>query len=388
MPKPHPREFRDDVVAVARRGEAPVSKIAKDFGISESCLRNWLHAADVEDGRRDGPTRAESAELREANRRIRLLEQENEVLRRAAAYLSQANLPKRLFPLVRELAADGIPVALTCRVLNIARQPYYRWLAAPITRSELAEAYLANALFDAHRDDPEYGYRYLAYEARDAGHDRCDRTVWRVCRDNSWWSAFGKKRGTNGKKPGPPAHDDLVQRQFVAAAPNTLWLTDITEHWTGEGKLYLCAIKDVFSGRIVRYSIADRMKSRLAVDALNSAVARRGGVNRVAGCIVHSDRGSQFRSRRFLAELRHHDLVGSMGQVASAGDNAAMESFFALLQKNVLDRRRWTTRAELRIAIVTWIERTYHRRRRQARLGRLTPIEYETINAPQVALAA
>ena len=93
MPKPHPKEFRDDVIAVARKGEAPLQQIAKDFGISDSCLRNWLHAADVEDGHRAGPTRAESAELREANRRIRLLEQENEVLRRAAAYLSQANLP-------------------------------------------------------------------------------------------------------------------------------------------------------------------------------------------------------------------------------------------------------------------------------------------------------
>ena len=93
MPKPHPREFRDDVVAVARRGEAPVSKIAKDFGISESCLRNWLRRADVEDGHRPGQTSAESAELRELKRRNRLLEQENEVLRRAAAYLSQANLP-------------------------------------------------------------------------------------------------------------------------------------------------------------------------------------------------------------------------------------------------------------------------------------------------------
>ncbi len=89
-----------------------------------------------------------------------------------------------------------------------------------------------------------------------------------------------------------------------------------------------------------------------------------------------------------LAELHRHGLIGSMGQVASAGDNAAMESFFALLQKNVLDRRRWPTRNELRLAIITWIERTYHRRRRQVRLGRLTPIEYETINAPQVALAA
>ena len=93
MPKPHPREFRDDVVAVARKGEAPIAQLAKDFGISESCLRNWLHVADVEDGLRPGVTSSESAELRELKRRNRLLEQENEVLRRAAAYLSQANLP-------------------------------------------------------------------------------------------------------------------------------------------------------------------------------------------------------------------------------------------------------------------------------------------------------
>ena len=93
VPKPHPREFRDDVVAVARNGEAPLQQIANDFGISDSCLRSWLRVADVQDGRRDGPTRAESVELREANRRIRLLEQKNEVLRRAAANLSQANLP-------------------------------------------------------------------------------------------------------------------------------------------------------------------------------------------------------------------------------------------------------------------------------------------------------
>ncbi len=97
---------------------------------------------------------------------------------------------------------------------------------------------------------------------------------------------------------------------------------------------------------------------------------------------------AQFRSRKFLRALTRHGLTGSMGRVASCGDNAAMESFFALLQKNVLDRRSWGTRDELRLAIVTWIERTYHRRRRQARLGRLTPIEYETIQATQVALAA
>jgi transposase InsO family protein len=212
--------------------------------------------------------------------------------------------------------------------------------------------------------------------------------MWRLCRDGGWWSAFGKKRGKNGKKPGPPAHEDLVNRDFTAARPNELWLTDLTEHRTDEGKRYLCAIKDVYSNRIV---VLDQRPHEVfpGRERAQLAVARRsiGGAD-VAGCVVHSDRGSQFRSRKLLAALRRHALVGSMGQVASAGDNAALKSFFALLQKNVLDRRRWTTRDDLRIAIVTWIERTYHRRRRQARLGRLTPIEYEATMTTQVTLAA
>jgi transposase InsO family protein len=110
-------------------------------------------------------------------------------------------------------------------------------------------------------------------------------------------SAIVKTRKRRGKKPGPPVCDDLVERNFTATGANELWLVDITEHPTREGKLYLCAVKDVFSRRIVGYSIADRMKARIAVDAVNNAVARRGDV---IGCVVHSDRGSQFRSRKFL----------------------------------------------------------------------------------------
>ncbi|MDT5015999.1 MAG: putative transposase [Mycobacterium sp.] len=191
-----------------------------------------------------------------------------------------------------ELAADGIPVAVTCRVLNIARQYYYRWRARPVTAAELERAYRANALFDAHRDDPEFGYRFLADEARDAGLSMADRTAWRICSSMGWWSAFGRKRRRNGKKAGPPVHDDLVRRDFTATAPNQLWLADITEHHTTEGKLYLCAVKDACSNRIVGYSIDSRMKSRLAVAAVRNAVARRHAAGAVVdGCIVHSDRG-------------------------------------------------------------------------------------------------
>jgi putative transposase len=293
-----------------------------------------------------------------------------------------------MYPLVRELAVDGIPVVVSCRVLGLARQPYYRWLRTPIVDSQLAEAYLANAICDAHLDDPEFGYRFLADEVRQLDDHAVvsDRAVWRICRDNGWWSVFGKPKRRKGTKPGTASHDDLVRRAFTAAVPNQLWLADITEHRTAEGKLYLAAIKDVFSNRIVGWAIDERMKARLVVAAIEMAVARRNGD--VAGCILHSDRGSQFRARKVHRVLARHRMVGSMGQVGSAGDNAAMESFFALLQRNVLDRRSWTTRDELRIQIVTWIERTYHRRRRQARLGRLTPIEFELIMTPQTAAAA
>ncbi len=290
-----------------------------------------------------------------------------------------------------ELAAAGapirVPVAVACRVLKLHRQHYYAWLARPVTDAEYEQAYLANAVFDAHREDPEFGYRLLFDEVTAAGHEVSDRTVWKICSANQWWCVFGTKRRSAKSRPaGAPAHEDLVRREFTADEPNRLWLTDISEHPTGEGKVYLCAVKDVWSGRIVGYSIADRMTSQLALDALESAVARRGGD--VAGCTLHSDRGGQFRGRKLQQALWQHQIRGSMGQVGAAGDNAAMESFFSLLQHNVLDRHRWATREELRIAIVTWIERTYHRRRRQTRLGRLTPIEYETIMSQAATTAA
>ncbi len=132
-----------------------------------------------------------------------------------------------LSPLVKELASDGIHVQVSCRGLKLSRQPYYRWLRSPVTGRDLAQAYRANALHDTHLEDPEFGYRFLADEAKSLGEQMANRTAWRLCRDQQWWSAFGKKK-TRGKsrKPGPPVHDDLVQREFVAAAPNELWLSD------------------------------------------------------------------------------------------------------------------------------------------------------------------
>jgi len=287
-----------------------------------------------------------------------------------------------MYPLVRELAAEGIAVAVTCRVLGFTKQAFYRWHASPVSQRDGDDAHLINAAVDVHQDDPAFGYRLIADELGSSkGMRASENRVARLCRSQRIFSVLSKKRGLT-RKAGPPVHDNRISGDFTAPRSNQKWLTDITEHPTDEGKLYLCAVKDVFSNRIVGYSIDSRMTASLAVYALENAIAMRDPV----ATIVHSDRGAHFRSAAFVRTVMDNGLIGSMGRVGACGDNAAMESFFALLQKNVLDRQRWQTREELRLAIVSWIEKTYHRKRRQRRLGKLTPIEFETLQ--QTAHAA
>lgn len=293
-----------------------------------------------------------------------------------------------MYPLVRELAATGapirVPVAVTCRVLGFTKQGYYKWLRRPVADRVRDDAHLINDLHDLHAEEPEFGYRGLSDEMEELGHVLSERRVWRLCNVAGITSVI-MQRKRRYKKAGPAVGDDLVNRDFSADAPNQVWLTDITEHWTAEGKLYLCAIKDLCGNKIVGYSIDNRMKAKLAVNALEMAAAHRGNPT---GVVVHSDRGSQFRSRKFQKALKRLELRGSMGRVGACSDNAAMESFFSLLQKNVLDRQSWRTRLELRLAIVSWIEGTYHRKRRQRGLGRMTPVEFELVMLGNVALAA
>jgi transposase InsO family protein len=209
------------------------------------------------------------------------------------------------FPLVLDLAADKIPVAVACRVLGFSTQAFYRWKVDPVSQRDWDDAHLINAALDIHHDDPEFGYRFIADElpARGivtglvTGRNR----VSRLCSQQRIYCVHAKKRGRH-QHPGPPVHDDLVTREFRAEQLNQLWLTDITEHPTAQGKLYLCAIKDACSNRIVGYSMNARMTSRLAIDALNNATAPRR--DRPTTTVVHSDRGSQFRSHAFLGALR------------------------------------------------------------------------------------
>jgi putative transposase len=203
------------------------------------------------------------------------------------------------YPLVRELRRDGIPVAVTCRVLKFSPQGYYQWLKNPCSARDYENAYLVNDLLDVHDADSTYGYRFLSDEVSMLGWNVGERRVWRLCSDMKIWASYLKKAGP-GKSPGPAVHDDLVLRKFNADAPNTLWFTDFTEHWTGEGKLYLASIEDACSGGIVGYSISDRMTRHVACAALRNAIALRSP----KGTIVHSDYAEVFvkpRIRDFVS---------------------------------------------------------------------------------------
>jgi transposase InsO family protein len=189
--------------------------------------------------------------------------------------------------------------------------------------------------------------------------------------------------------PGPKKHkknlvnvateEDLVQRNFVATRPNALWLTDITEHNTHEGKVYCCAVLDLFSRKIVGWAIDRRCESALVNDALDMARNSRDPQS----TIIHSDHGTQFTSWGFTENVRRYGLMASMGTVGDCYDNAPMESFWGSMQIELLNRQRWRTKIELAIAMADYIEHFYNAERRHSSIGYLTPVEFEDKHSRQ-----
>ncbi len=279
------------------------------------------------------------------------------------------------FRLVQELAVDGMHVAVACRVLRVSTAGYYEWRERGPSARAVADEALSAEIAEIHQlSRGTYGSPRVHAELRLGRDVRCGRKrVARLMRTAGLQGAF--RRRTRRRQPAPPVHDDLVQRRFVADAPDKLWVTDITEHPTREGKVYLAAVLDVYSRRIVGWSIADHLRSELVVDALEMARWRRRPPR--GQTVVHSDRGSQYTSWAFGQRLRAAGLLGPMGRVGSAYDNAMMESFFGTLQLELLDRCRWQTRAELATAIFEWIEGWYNPRRRHTSIENLSPVDYE-----------
>ena len=271
------------------------------------------------------------------------------------------------------------PVSLLCGVLGVSRSGFHAWLRRTPSKRWVSDVRLLELIHAIHAEsDGSYGSPRIHAElrARDVRVGR--KRVERLMRRHSLSGLAKRRRGkTTIRVPGVRPAPDLVGRDFRPAEPNRLWVADLTEVSTWEGKLYLAVVLDCFSRRVVGWSMAEHMRSEFVVEALEMAVRRR---KPAAGLVHHSDQGSQYVSLRFAERCRVAGIRISMGAKASALDNAACEAFFGSLKRERLNRRSWPTRREAQTAIFDWIETWYNPRRLHSTLGYLSPINYEQLN--------
>lgn len=277
---------------------------------------------------------------------------------------------------------SDIPVAVACRVMKVSTSGFYAWRAQPVTDRDWADAHLTNTIVDIHRmSRRSYGSPRVHAELRLGLDTFCSRKrVERLMRQAGVAGIHRRRKGRGcTRRDGSEPSDDLVNRAFDPVEADRLWVMDVTEHPTGEGKVYLAVVLDAFSRRVVGWSIADHIRSELVVDAVQMAIWRRQPSE--GQVIAHSDHGSTYTSWAFGRRLRSAGLLGSMGSIGDCFDNSVAESFFGSLQLELLDEHRWHTRDQLALAIFDWIEAWYNPRRRHSYCKMLSPVDYEAAHA-------
>lgn len=238
-------------------------------------------------------------------------------------------------------ACPDLPVAVCCRVMKVSTSAFYAWLANPVTDRDWADAELTNTIFDIHKASRlSYGSPRVHADLRLGDTDiRCSRKRVERLMAQAGIAGIYRRRGHGcTRRDGTEPSDDLVGRRFDPDEADRLWVMDVTEHPTGEGKVYLATVIDAYSRRVVGWSIADHMRAELVVDAVQMAIWRRRPPD--GQTIAHSDHGSQYTSWAFGRRLRAAGLLGSMGSIGDCFDNSVAESFFGTLQLELLDQHR------------------------------------------------
>jgi len=278
---------------------------------------------------------------------------------------------------IAALAGQGYNVKRCCRILGVAPSGYFSWRQRSPSALELRREWLRGLISQVHAESRGvYGYRRIRAELRLGRQIIVSRKLVHKLMVEARLQGLPTRKGRKSLV-NVATSEDLVCRDFNRDAPNQLWLTDITEHPTREGKIYCCVVLDAHSRRVVGWSIDSHQASSLVTNALVMALSNR---TPPAGTVIHSDHGSQFTSWAFSERVRQAGLVRSMGTVGDAFDNAVIESFWARLQTELLNRKRWKTRVELSTALFEYLEIFHNRNRRHSSLGMLTPIEYEKVN--------
>ena len=268
------------------------------------------------------------------------------------------------------------PVAQLCRVLGVSRSGYYAWRSRDPSPADIRREELTTHVTGIHAEvKGRYGSPRIHAELVDRGHACCVNTVARIMREAGIAAKTKRKfRQTTDSNHPHPVAENVLDRAFEPDRPNASWVADVTYIPTRQGWVYLAVVEDLFSRMVVGWSMAASMTSRLVVDALEMALARR-----VAdpGLVAHSDRGSQYASEHYQRRLREEQIGCSMSRRGNCWDNAPMESFFASLKKELVHHEDYATRDEARASIFEYIEAFYNRVRRHSSLGYVAPAEYE-----------
>lgn len=283
------------------------------------------------------------------------------------------------------------PLNLLCRCLRVSRSGFYAWSKRPPSARAVADEVLTEQIRTFHQASRcTYGAPRINDDLADAGVHVGTKRVARLMRNAGLCGVHRRSwRHATKQDPARVPAPDLLERDFTATAPNQKWLADVTYVPSVAGWLYLATVLDVFSRRIVGWSIDTHRKTQLVCDALKMAIANRDG--KVAGVIHHSDRGGEYTSRDLELALRQAGIVASMGSVADCYDNSMAESFFATLETELFwaqPLRRFESHRDAKLAIFDYIEVFYNRQRRHTALGSIPPVTYETRNASQTDVAA
>jgi putative transposase len=276
---------------------------------------------------------------------------------------------------IESLTGQGISVQHALRVLGVSESGYYDWRGRPDSPRTLRRIWLAGEIADVHKaSGGTYGANRVTAELRFGRDVHVGHNAVKDIMRQLGIKGLPTRRLPRGAKVSKITSLDLVGRVFKRQSPNELWLTDITEHPTREGKVYCAAVLDVFSRKVVGWSIDSTQTTTLVLNALGMATQRR---EHGDGLVIHSDRGVQFTSWAFSERVRENGLAPSMGAVGSAYDNSMMESFWGRMQVELLNRKKWKTRIELATAIHDYIELWHNTRRRHSALKMRTPTEVE-----------
>jgi putative transposase len=379
MPYSYAPQFRAMVVDQVRSG-LRVAEVAASVDVAESTVYRWVRQDRIDRGEIAGTSTVDNAELRAAKRRIAELESELVVVKRASALFDEGRVvrPKAVFDIVETLAREGHGTKRVCRLLRVAPSGFFRWRAMPPSDRSIRRAWLTDVIVEIHDQSRRtYGWRRIRAELADAYGQRVNKKLIRAIMAEQAISGLPRRRKGKPNLVHRATSADLVNRVFHRDGPNQLWMTDITEHPTREGKLYCCVVLDAWSRRVVGWSLDRRATAAMVNAALGMAIDAR---KPSRGALVHSDHGSQYTSWTFSQRVRTAGLAHSLGTIGDAFDNAAVESFWARMQTELLDTRKWMTRVELSTAIFDWVEVFYNRTRRHSSLGMLSPATYERLH--------